>query len=140
VSKRAVAAAVCTLLAFTAATLWVPLGWHDRTYTLDSWDALRDRHARGVRPLFAYGPWTPRALPAYRWVHYDWVWNQQEFQQDGLWATDVPRPMTLAIRPMWTWVLLTQGLVLVLGGGILTAVIRRERRRKAALLGSPGGD
>ena len=113
-NKRVVAVVVCTLLAMVAASLRVPTRIYARTVTMDSSGDLR------------YRPWGPTTE---QWeVRFRWPGGLVPRHQIG------GRPGTgplIEERIEWVVLFAEHALILLLGGGLLTFVVRRERRRKA---------
>ncbi len=105
-SKQVIAVVVGTLLAVGAASLWVPTVVHHASFM---------------------GPPHGHDVDEWRWITQTHTWD--------LWF-GYPDPViapTFIWRIRWLALLAQQIAAVTIGGGLLTFVVRRERRRKAAV-------
>ena len=141
---------ICTCLALVAATVWVPV----RPWVRFKWPEgvgpppyvePSITHMRGdlERDLYE-GRWVPHQerlqdvvvggvpLGMYEWPQHEWVWQpRKRVEEPHPWASP-PRVAVTQTFIGWETLLLSQALILLIGGGLLTWVVRRERRNKAA--------
>ena len=123
-NKRVVAVMVCTLLALGAVTTRVPC----RDVRLS--EGLRHKVVLegGWVPADSGGPTVPFSERTVQPVFtYYWLWDIRHPAR-GIRIGNL-NASTWSIREIW-WmpVFVTQALILLLGGGLLTFVVRRERR------------
>lgn len=113
-SRAGAATAIALVALVVASSTFVPCEkalMTERTMPDGSLELIRVSVDLGSRPL-----------------EYRWVWDRTE-------DTAVPEAETIPMRfqyvVRWPILLGTQALLLLLGGGLLTWVVRRERRRPA---------
>ena len=123
-NRRVAAVLVCTFLALVAATVWVPC----------TSDLLRTYRAFDVpgessRLTLGHLAWDVSPWPS---VHFRPLWSLDEFQLTAFGAQrflDRPRRWPASIH--LPTLAIELGLILLIGGGLLTWVVRRERRKRA---------
>ena len=135
-NKRVVAVVVCTLLALVAASLaYVPMSLHERLAVEQiPPDELETMRRDAYRHSSHNYPDPDRLDPLFRgeWLRLDSARHPTRW--DGVWGGRHGGGMEFVLGDHIEWPLAVwQPLVaILLGGGLLTYVVRRERRRKAA--------
>ena len=113
-----------TFLALVAATVWVPFHFVE---TMWRTDYVNDEPA-DVSTLTQFDPqgW----WPVWRW---GWLWTQWGEPDLEIGVTYPNAVMDSGVPQRVTWILVftEQALIVLIGGGLLTFVVRRDRRRRA---------
>ena len=76
------------------------------------------------RPFYVDPPWPPR---------FDWIWHRPPVDESVRQAHGTGSEAAWSHDISWSIVFAEQALILLLGGGLLTWVVRRERRKRAAV-------
>ena len=120
---------VCTSAALAVGTVRVPTRWFDRR--LNSGTVVTQANVGAppvIRKREAWTSWAPSPSLDALTPRWTWMWNLQSVSSPG--GNGLPHAEQ---RVDWRLLIPTQLTVLLLGGGLLAWVVRRERRRKSTV-------